>query len=116
MRGKNRLDWLGEGVGVCVFTSMEVTWRIEVSDPERCLYMPQQQFKWKKLSRAIRLSIYVRCDKCELCECHAHSLCGGILLIPCVAIVGLVQFLRYLIRVAKLRSCRVTGNSLIRRD
>lgn len=80
MRGKNRLDWLGEGVGVCVFTSMEVTWRIEVSDPERGLYMPQQRFERKKLSRAIRLSIYVRCDKCELCECHAHSLCGGILL------------------------------------
>lgn len=77
MRGKNRLDWLGEGVGVCVFTSMEVTWRIEVSDPERGLYMPQQRFERKKLSRAIRLSIYVRCDKCELCVSVTHTLSVG---------------------------------------
>lgn len=42
----------------------------------RGLYMPQQLFEWKKLSRAIRLSVYVRCNECELSSV-THTLCGG---------------------------------------
>lgn len=96
MRGRDVLDWLAEWEEG--FLSVEDSWRVEISGPgsigqvqrpnvTESLHASADQMK--KLSRAIKLFVYARCDRPELWRVTRFPW-WRIVLIPCIAVAGLV--------------------------